>query len=311
MSLWIVAIFCGAGLFIGYVLPQGSKFYSINDRVTQMGLVLLLLAMGAQIGMDEKIISQLNHIGFHAFLLALSSIVGSVIFLYLLTPLIRLEKKEVDLNIEPDTEDENSSFNLFIILIMISVIIGIFSGLYLFPSNLYKYFDIITIYGAGLVLFGVAVDIGRRKEIVEQIKIFGWRVLLIPLAVGLGSILGTVIIGMFINLGVNESSAIGAGFGWYSLSGVLLANIYSVKLGSLAFLTNVFREILAILSVPLVAKYIGKITSIAPGGASTMDVNLPVVKEAAGNVVVIPAFISGVILTALVPILVPLLVNLG
>ena len=43
----------------------------------------------------------------------------------------------------------------------------------------------------------------------------------------------------------------GAGLGWYSLSGALLTRLHSPELGALAFLSNVLREILAILLMPL------------------------------------------------------------
>ncbi|MBD3158883.1 MAG: DUF340 domain-containing protein, partial [Candidatus Lokiarchaeota archaeon] len=49
--------------------------------------------------------------------------------------------------------------------------------------------------------------------------------------------------------------------------------------------------------------------SIAPGGATTMDIGLPIIKKTAGDELVIPAFVSGVVLTGLVPILVPLVIG--
>jgi uncharacterized membrane protein YbjE (DUF340 family) len=107
-----------------------------------------------------------------------------------------------------------------------------------------------------------------------------------------------------------EAMAVGAGFGWYSLSAVLITKIHSVELGSVAFLTNVFRELLTIISLPFVVKYIGKIPSIGPGGATTMDVTLPLIKKVAGEEIAVPAFISGVVLSSLVPILVPFILNI-
>ena len=41
-----------------------------------------------------------------------------------------------------------------------------------------------------------------------------------------------------------------------------------------------------------------------------MDVTLPLVKQSGGEAVVIPAFISGVVLTALVPLLVPFFITI-
>ena len=62
--------------------------------------------------------------------------------------------------------------------------------------------------------------------------------------------------------------------------------------------------------LPFVVKYFGSLAAVAPGGATTMDVTLPLVKESGGEAVVIPAFISGAVLSILVPILVPFFLGL-
>jgi len=57
-------------------------------------------------------------------------------------------------------------------------------------------------------------------------------------------------------------------------------------------------------------KYLGRLISIAPGGATTMDVTLPLIKKTAGDEMVLPALINGIVLSALVPILVPLFLKM-
>ncbi|MBS3786966.1 LysO family transporter, partial [Candidatus Bipolaricaulota bacterium] len=57
-------------------------------------------------------------------------------------------------------------------------------------------------------------------------------------------------------------------------------------------------------------KFLGKIVSIAPGGATTMDVTLPLLKEIGGEEIILPAFFSGAVLSSLVPLLVPLLIRI-
>ena len=132
-----------------------------------------------------------------------------------------------------------------------------------------------------------------------------------PILIALGSILGAVIGGQMLNLPFNEASAVGAGFGWYSLSGVIISKIYSSDLGALAFLTNVFRELMAIILIPLLAKLGNKILVIAPGGATTMDTTLPLItRSVKQKEIAVIAFISGAVLSSLVPVLVPLLINL-
>jgi len=94
----------------------------------------------------------------------------------------------------------------------------------------------------------------------------------------IGSIGGSMFAGFLLKLPLNESGAVGAGFGWYTLSSMMLAS-YSTELSTLAFISNVVREILALISIPIIAKYIGDIESIAPAGATAMDTSLPIISK--------------------------------
>lgn len=193
--------------------------------------------------------------------------------------------------------------------IILTVIAGILSGLFIFPDAFAKHIGLIIDIGLCLLLFFVGMDIGRNKEILNQIKSKGYKILLIPFGVAVGSIVGSILGGFALGLPINESSAIGAGFGWYSLSAIVLSK-YSAEIGALAFITNVCREVIALISIPYIAKYIGKLEAIAPAGATAMDTSLPIISKATdGNTAVI-SFITGVVLSTLVPILVPILISI-
>jgi len=102
----------------------------------------------------------------------------------------------------------------------------------------------------------------------------------------------------------------GAGFGWYSLSAVMLTGLVGAQIGTMALLSNIFREMLSVVIMPLVVKYCGKIAAIAPGGATTMDTTLPVVVRYAGSEMSVISFVSGVTLSMLVIVLVPFFAGL-
>ncbi len=193
--------------------------------------------------------------------------------------------------------------------ILLAVGFGVLFGLFIFPANMAAYMGTFISVGLCILLFFVGIDIGRQENIVEKIKELGLKVLLVPLMVALGSIVGAMLGGVLLGIPLNHAGAIGAGFGWYSLSAIELAK-HSAQLGTLAFITNVSREIIAIITIPLIAKYIGKLESIAPAGATAMDTTLPIISKATdGNVAVI-SFITGVTLSLLVPILVPFIMML-
>ena len=308
MNMWLIVLFLLSGFLIGYFRIFSGKFYRFAEMITTGGLIILLGTMGAKIGIDDRVLRHLDKIGFQAFLVAVASIVGSILLVKLFSSWFKIEIEVTDEKADQYTSEESDHF--MTIVIILSVIAGILSGLYIIPHSFFSTLDQITTYALAALLFGVGVDIGKNKEIFVQLMSLGWQIIALPFIIAIGSILGAVSIGFFIGLAFNESAAVGAGFGWYSLSGVILSKVHSVELGSLAFLSNVFRELLTIIILPFVVRYLGRITSIAPGGATAMDVTLPIIKETAGEETVIPAFVSGAVLSFLVPILVPFLISL-
>ncbi len=160
------------------------------------------------------------------------------------------------------------------------------------------------------LVFLVGVDLGGNRGAWRQAAAIGPWLLLVPLAVAAGSLSGAALAGALLAMPLKEAVAVGAGFGWYSLSGVLIAATYSVELGATAFLANVARELLAFLLIPCLAARIGKLPAIAPGGATTMDSTLPLITKVTDATTALVAFISGLILTAAVPVLIPLILAL-
>ena len=149
-------------------------------------------------------------------------------------------------------------------------------------------------------------SIGRDKSAIKTLLKSNHIALLVPLGTIVGTLIGGYIASFLINLSAKDSMAVSAGFGWYSLSAVMISKMKSSDLGSIAFLSNVSREIISILLIPFTAKYVGPYVSIAPGGATTMDTTLPLIEKYAGEGAALTAFIHGFVLSALVPFIVPL-----
>lgn len=192
--------------------------------------------------------------------------------------------------------------------ILISIVIGIVFGYFIAPEMVVQNIDFIIDFGLCLLLFFVGIDIGKNKDTFNNIKKYGLKILLIPITVVLGTLFGSVLASFFLKLSLFESVAVGAGLGWYSLSAIELSK-YSAELGTIAFLANVSREVIALILIPIIAKKIGHIETIAAAGAPSMDTLLPVITKATNSSIAILAFFSGVVLSMLVPILVPLIIS--
>lgn len=196
---------------------------------------------------------------------------------------------------------------MMILLMVIFTILGILAAQFgILPAILIYHSDRVTEYSLYLLLLIVGYDIGRDKSAVVRLITKDKFAFFIPLGTIVGTLIGGYIASLFINLSANDSLAVAAGFGWYSLSAVIITKMKSADLGSIAFLANVFRELLSILLIPVIAKRVGPYVSIVPGGATTMDTTLPIIEKYAGESAAIVAFAHGLILSALVPIIVPI-----
>lgn len=311
MDFYLIIFFLFTGIMLGFWLEKENYFVKFADLITRVGLVILLLAMGASLGSNDQIVFQLGEIGLQAFIFAAVSIIFSLLAVIIFVRFFNLNN--LLLSADPETEaefEEQSADNTMTVLIFSSVVTGILVGYFLLNGAEQGWLDPLTNYSLAVLLFGVGIDIGASREVLNDLKLMGWKLLVIPVLIALGSLVGAVISGFIFGFAAGESAAVGAGFGWYSLSGVLISKLHSAELGSLAFLSNVFRELLTVMILPLVVRYFGSLAAVAPGGATTMDVTLPLVKESGGEAVVIPAFVSGAVLSTLVPILVPLFLNI-
>ncbi|RCW45038.1 MULTISPECIES: lysine exporter LysO family protein [unclassified Halanaerobium] len=307
MDFYLILAFLLSGIFIGFKSGDDNFIVKISDKISNFGLIVLLIAMGTNLGSKDEIFRQLGRIGLQSFIFAAASIGFSLIFLIFFSKKLNFESFLLSGKEETIEENNDSSMTL---IIFFSVILGILAGYFWLSEAFYVLIEPVTNYSLAVLLFGVGIDIGASREVINDLKLMGWQILLIPVIIAVGSLVGSVLTGLLMGYPGNQAAAVGAGFGWYSLSGVLLSELHSAQLGSVAFLSNVFRELLTVLILPFVAKYFGRMATIAPGGATTMDVTLPLVKQSGGEAVVIPAFISGVVLTALVPLLVPFLITI-
>lgn len=188
------------------------------------------------------------------------------------------------------------------IIILIAVIGGILSGYFVIPQNISSSMEMVSTIALNLLILSVGIDVGSNKELIKDLKKAGFKILLIPLSIILGSFIGGIITSLIYNIPIKSGLSIASGFGWYSLSGVMLTNLDSANIGTIAFLTNIFRELIAIVLIPIIAVKLNHYTTIAPAGATSMDTTLPLISEVTSPDIAVISFLNGVILSSLVPI---------
>lgn len=194
-------------------------------------------------------------------------------------------------------------------MILASVVLGVISGATFIPDRFIAVSGDLLIVGLCILLFFVGMDLGREGTVVANFRKVGLRVLVFPFAVIAGTLLSALLVSLFLPITARESMAVSAGFGWYTLAPVILSE-YNAQVSAISFMYNVMREMLGIVLIPLVAKYIGYVECTSLPGAAAMDVCLPIVEKSTAPNITIYSFVSGLILSISVPILVPLLVGL-
>ncbi len=166
----------------------------------------------------------------------------------------------------------------------------------------------ISIYILYILLFFVGIITGSNKDIFKILKKMKFKILLVILPTVLGTTIGTYFLSFFIkDISLKDLTAIGWGFGYYSLSSVLLKTLSNDTVSFLALLSNIFREIITFVAAPLLAKFFGKLAPISSGGATSMDTTLPIITKTLGAEYTVISIFHGIIITLLVPTLIILL----
>lgn len=81
--MWLILFSLGLGIVIGYLRPLSPEKARVAGAVTTVGLFVLLMSMGAQLGSNEEVLAGLGRMGLQALVLAAFSVLGSVLLVYL------------------------------------------------------------------------------------------------------------------------------------------------------------------------------------------------------------------------------------
>ena len=166
-----------------------------------------------------------------------------------------------------------------------------------------------------LLMFIVGTTIGSDAKLRQILRQVRPSLLLVPAATIIGSLSFSMLASfLFSQWSIGEVLAVGSGFGYYSLSSILIAQIKEPSIGvqaatqlsTIALLANIIRELTALLSAPLLVKYFGRLAPICVGGATTIDTTLPVIIKYSGKELTFIAILHGILVDLSVPILVPL-----
>lgn len=168
----------------------------------------------------------------------------------------------------------------------------------------------LTLYILYALMLQVGINIGCSKNLKSIVSQLRPKFLLIPLATILGTLLFSALASLLLaRWSVFDCMAVGSGFAYYSLSSILITQFkeaslglqLATELGTIALLSNIFREMMALLGTPLLCKYFGKLAPISAAGVNSMDVVLPMITRYSGSDMLPVAILHGLLIDMSVP----------
>ena len=82
--MWTIFMALILGALLGWSNKLPRAFYKYTDKITMVGLMVLLFSMGISIGNNDQILKHLNSLGIKALAIATFSIIGSVLVIWFL-----------------------------------------------------------------------------------------------------------------------------------------------------------------------------------------------------------------------------------
>ena len=163
----------------------------------------------------------------------------------------------------------------------------------------------LSFYALCALMFSVGVSVGNDPQTLRNFRSLNPRLIFLPVMTILGTLAGCAVVSLFLShRSVTDCMAVGAGFGYYSLSSIFITEYKGPELGTIALLSNITREIITLLFAPLLVRWFGNLAPISAGGATTMDTTLPIITRYSGQSFVVVSIFHGFVVDFSVPFLV-------
>lgn len=332
-----------SGIALGYLLRRQGWVEWLYKGISYT-IWLLLFFFGLQVGANEQVVANLDTLGLKALAISLSGVLGSCCFAWIVyrfvfskggLPIASAEGENAEsvaqaeaqtqapAPVHVQAQDAPHSRGMFFqfmggFIVVAFFALGCVCGWLGFLPDALTDGDF-SMYVLYLLMIQVGISIGSDKRLKEILAGIRPKLLLLPL----GTIVGTLLFVSAMSLalkgiGLADCMAVGAGFGYYSLSSVLITQIKepsigvvaAAQMGTIALMANIMREVMTLLFAPVICRVFGRLAPISAGGATSMDSTLPVIVSACGKEMAFISIFHGVLVDFSVPFLVSFFASL-
>lgn len=298
--LVIFAVIIG-GIATGRLLI-GRRLAFVPRLITVIIWALLFL-LGVEVGSDPAVVGSLATLGGAALAIFALSVAGSIFAAWLLRRRIRgravpADDGEAAADVPVSAWSALCGSLVIVAFFVAGCVVGLFAPFDLAGSRVSAY----VLYA---LMFCVGITLGNDRTLAGRVRRLDPRLALLPVATAVGTLAGAALAApLLAEWSLTDSLAVGAGFGYYSLSSIFIADFRGPELATIALLCNVMREIFTLLAAPLVARWCGPLAAVSIGGATTFDTTLPIITQAAGRPYAVVSVFHGCVLDFSVPFLV-------
>ena len=301
--LVILSLLWGSAL-LGYLLRRWPQRW-VGSMLT-IAIWAMLFAIGVEVGGNELLVSSLGRLGAEALLVTLLTTLCCCVGAMLLWRRLRPREAECPLPSGADACHPHlrtlwlsmrDSITIFMCFAC-GCVVGYLGGDVYLPARA-------SYYSLCVLLLCVGFGIGQSDEVRRNLRHLNKGFVLMPFVTILCTWVGALLVALLLRgRSITDWLAVSSGFGYYSLSSMLISEMRDVELGTLALMYNVLREITTLLFAPLLLRLFGPLAPISIGGATTADTTLPIISRVCGPQFVAIAIIHGLLVDFSVPLLV-------
>lgn len=298
-------------LVLGYLVRIRSPYLlDLINRAVSGSVYAILLLMGVSLAGLENLASQLSRLGGNALLLFSITTACNLVALWWLSRRVALKAGASPVvKGAPTSKLAAMTGSLLLVAVVTAgVVLGLLFGSWI-GAPLFATAEQLAEWVLYLLLVLIGCQLRNSGMPLKQI-LLNRLGLAIALTLAASSLLAGLVAAPLLSLSWNEGLAMASGFGWYSLSAILIGDQLGPLMGGVAFFNDLTRELLAFILIPLV---IHRHTALAIGygGATSMDFTLPVIQQHGGVACVPVAVVSGFILSLLSPPLILFFLSLS
>ncbi len=289
-------------LLIGFALPKSQKLTHLADDIIRYLVIIILTYIGIELSQVSGLLNQIDEIFKHVTLLAFLTISFGIVALWLFDKFLPWHAAATKTTEQHKVKIRGSLLQVF--CVVIGFIIGHFiPHEYLPPDFTMTALLMILILIVGVGLKGSGITL---KEVLINKR--GVQISIIFTGVVLSA--GVVYSLIMPEVSLFKGLALSSGFGWYSLSAVVMTDNYGAVWGTIALLNDLIREFFSLIFIPFIMRH-SISAGVSVGGATSLDFTLPVIQQS-GGLAVIPMTISfGFIINIISPILMVLFASFG